>query len=145
MGGLLLLRKLSLTKDLAEIMTAIAPGTGTGTVVVIVIAAVIMEVVVDLVVETASSVGSQVILLGNVPVEGTEEVAGMVVGMIGMAVVAAVAVVEGVMVLIGMEIDLGDVVGILVVVGEVTDIVVTVLDHMTAGVQEVSDLDEMTA
>ncbi|KAL7235879.1 hypothetical protein ACSBR1_019209 [Camellia fascicularis] len=45
----------------------------------------------------------------------------------------------------GMEIDLGDVVGILVVVGEVTDIVVTVLDHMTAGVQEVSDLDEMTA
>ena len=68
---------------------------------------------------------SQVILPGNVPVKVAEG-ADMAAGMIGMAVVA-----EGVMVLIGMEIGLGDGTGILVVMGEVNDTIVTVLAHMT--------------
>ena len=126
MGEVLLWRKLSLTKVLAEIVTAIAPETETVTVGVMVIVTVIMEVVVvDLVVESASSVASQVILPGNVPVKVAEG-ADMAAGMIGMAVVA-----EGVMVLIGMEIGLGDGTGILVVMGEVNDTIVTVLAHMT--------------
>lgn len=124
MGEVLLWRKLSLTKVLAEIVTVIAPETVT--VGVMVIVTVIMEVVVvDLVVESASSVASQVILPGNVPVKVAEG-ADMATGMIGMAVVA-----EGVMVLIGMEIGLGDGTGILVVMGEVNDTIVTVLAHMT--------------
>ena len=124
MGEVLLWRKLSLTKVLAEIVTVIAPETVT--VGVMVIVTVIMEVVVvDLVVESASSVASQVILPGNVPVKVAEG-ADMAAGMIGMAVVA-----EGVMVLIGMEIGLGDGTGILVVMGEVNDTIVTVLAHMT--------------
>ncbi|KAF7142805.1 hypothetical protein RHSIM_Rhsim05G0112500 [Rhododendron simsii] len=71
---------------------------------------------------------------GNVLVKGAEGVIGMVAGMIGMAVVA-----EVVMVLIEMEIDLGDVTGIPVAMVEAIVIIVTVLDPMTAGVPEVSD------
>jgi len=114
---------------------AIVTVTVVGTAVV----TVTMEAVVDLVEESALSVASQVILLGNVLVKVAEET-DMEAGMIGMA--AAVEVEEDVMVLIGMVTVQGDVAEILVV-GEGIDIVVTVLAHMTAGVQEVSDLDEM--
>jgi hypothetical protein len=114
-----------------------AIATATATVVGTAVVTVTMEVVVDLVVESASSVASQVILLGNVLVKVAEET-DMEAGMIGMAVVEEVE--EDVMVLIGMVTVQGDVAEILVV-GEGIDIVVTVLAHMIAGVQEVSDLD----
>lgn len=109
----------------------------------VVIAIVTMEEAVgDLVVESALSVVSQDILLGNVQVKGLEGVVGMVAGMTGMAVVVVVVAVLG---LIGMEIDMVDATGKVVAVGEVIVIVVTGLDHMTVGVMEVTNMDEMAA
>lgn len=133
MGALSPLRKLSLTKDLAEIVMAIVHVTVTVAVTTVVTVTMEVVVVADLVVESALSVANLVILLGNVLVR-VAEVTDMVAGKIGMAAAAAV-VVEDVMVLIGMVTVQGDVAGILVV-GEGTDIVVTVLAHMT-------DADEM--
>jgi len=132
MGEVLLLRKLSL---LVGTVTAIAPVTA------IVVVTVTMVVVGDLVVAVnALSVESQDILLGNVLMKVAEGVVGMVAEMIG--TVAAGVVAEVVMVLIEMEIDLGGVAGILVAMVEAIVTVVTVLDRMTVGVLEVSDLAE---
>lgn len=145
MDELLLLIKLSHTKVQVEIMMVIAAVTVEA---VIVTVAVIMEVGVDLVVEeSASSVASQDILRGSVLVKVQEGAAGMVVGMI--STVEAEEVVVAAMVLIEMETDTVGAAGILVqVVVQVLEVivsVVTALDHMSVGGQEVSVLDRTIA
>ncbi|KAJ6427625.1 hypothetical protein OIU84_023087 [Salix udensis] len=144
MAGPSLLIKLSLSKVQAEILMVIAAVIGIGTVTVTegmtVIGIVTMEVGVDLTVESALSVASLDILLGSVQVKGQEVVAGMVAEMRG--ILAAAVVVVIVMALIGMEIDLVGVIGMVVVgmvvvveVLEVIDTLVTVQDPMSAALQ----------
>ncbi|KAJ6711407.1 GLYCINE-RICH RNA-BINDING PROTEIN RZ1A [Salix purpurea] len=137
-----LLIKLSLSKVQAEILMVIAAVIGTGTVTegMIVIGIVTMEVGVDLTVESALSVASLDILLGSVQVKGQEVVAGMVAEMRGILAAAVVVVVA--MALIGMEIDLVGVIGMVVVgmvvvveVLEVIDTLVTVQDPMSVALQ----------
>ena len=130
--------KPSLSKVQAEtMMVTIHVG-----VIVIVIDTVVLEVGMDQMVESALSVASQDILLGNVQVK-EEEVVSMAAEMTGMVE----AVVEVAMVLIEMEIDLVGAIGMLGVVVEVLvviDIIVTGLDLMSVGVQEAFVLDRVT-
>lgn len=131
MADLSQLTKHNLTKVVIVILIAHVIGT-----VVVIEIVVIMGVVVDLVVETALGVVNQDTLLGNVLMM-VVEAADMVVEMTDMEAVVEVEEVVGVMDLKGMETGLVAVTEMVVVMGEVTDIIVIDLGHMTVGVVEV--------
>lgn len=121
MGVLSLSKKLNQAKVAETVtMTALVTGIAEGTVIVTMGVGAVAVVAEEIVL----SVGSQGILLESVLVREGEAVVGMVVGMIGMAEVAAAAA----MVRTGMEIDMGGVAGILV---EVIGMAVIALVPMT--------------